>query len=277
MAIITISRGSMSGGEALASCLSSMLGYPMVGRDVLVAAAEKLGISEETLTQKIMRGPGLWERMTSNRRFYLVAVQAALAEHIQGGNLVYHGHAGHLLLRNIPTVLRVRLIAPLEMRVRAVMERQQLNRDAAVEYIRHVDEDRIRWTKFIYGVDWSDPSLYDMVINVEKLSVQAACASVTATVGQPEFESTEAVKKLLADFKLASQVKLALAQNMLTRDIEFEVTATEGAVEVSGELPRAGMLTHVSERDEGEVRRAAMSIEGVKTVFLNLHKFDAYH
>jgi cytidylate kinase len=277
MAIITISRGSMSGGEALATCLSESLHYPMVGRDVLVAAAEKLGITEEALTQKIMRGPGLWERLTSSRRFYLVAVQAALADHIQTGNLVYHGHAGHLLLRGIPTVLRVRLIAPLEMRVRAVMERQQLNRDAAVEYIHHIDEDRIRWTKFIYGVDWSDPTLYDAVINLERLSVQSACASIAACVAQPDFATTDAVRKTLADYKLACQVKLALSRNMLTRDVDFVVTANEGTVEITGELPRAGMLTHVSERDEGEVRRTALEVDGVKSVFLNLQKFDAYH
>jgi cytidylate kinase len=277
MAIITISRGSMSGGEAVANCLGATLGYPIVGRDVLVGAAEKLGISEETLAQKITRGPGFWERMTSNRRFYVVAVQAALAEHTVGANLVYHGHAGHLLLRRIPNVLRVRLIAPLEMRVRAVMDKQHLNRDAATDYIRHVDEDRIRWTKFIYGVDWSDPVLYDVVVNLEKMSVQAACAMISSVIAQPEFATTEATKKALADFLLACRVKVALATNNLTRDIEFEVATDAGSVEITGELPRAGMLTHVSERDEGEVMRTAKSVEGVKAVFLNLQKFDAYH
>jgi cytidylate kinase len=277
MAIITISRGSMSGGEALASCLGSTLGYPMVGREVIVAAAEKLGVSEETLTQKIARGPGIWERMTSNRRFYVTAVQSALAEHAVSGNLVYHGHAGHLLLRNIPNVLRVRLIAPLEMRVRAVMEKQHMNREAAVDYIHHIDEDRIRWTKFIYGVDWRDPTLYDIVFNLEKMSPQAACTMIATTVTQPEFAITDATKKVLVDFLLACRVKLALATNVLTKDVEFGVVADNGAVEIMGELPRAGMLTHVSERDEAEVLHTVQAVEGVKTVFLNLRKFDAYH
>jgi cytidylate kinase len=277
MAIVTISRGSMSGGEALASCLGKMLSYPTVGREVLVAAAEKMGISEEQLTQKMMRGPGLWERMTSNRRQYVVAVQAALAEHIVSGDLVYHGHAGHLLLQKIPTVLRVRLIAPLEMRVRAVMEKQQLNRDAAVDYIQNIDEDRVRWTKFIYGADWRDPALYDLVINLERMSVCAACAMIVEVLKQPEFATTDALKTLLVDFRLACRVKLALSSNIQTRDAEFEVTAADGAIEISGELPRAGMLTRVSERDEGEIRRTAEAVEGVKAVFLNLRKFDAYH
>jgi cytidylate kinase len=272
MAIITISRGSMSGGEALAKCLSTALSYPILGRDVLVAAAKKLDISEEILTQKIVRGPGVWESLTSNRRLYVVAVQAALAEHLDKGNLVYHGHAGHLLLKGLPTVLRVRLIAPLEMRVRSVMERQRLNREAAVEYITRVDHERIRWTQFIYGVDWSDPSLYDLVINLEHMSMQTACATIAAVVGQPEFALTETARKAIGDFQLTCRVKLALATNALTRELDLELKADNGTIEISAEVPKVGLLTHTSSRDEREILRVVQGVEGVKQVYLDLHK-----
>jgi cytidylate kinase len=272
MAIITISRGSMSGGEALAKCLSSALGYPILGRDVLVAAAKKLDVSEEILTQKIVRGPSVWESLTSNRRLYVVAVQAALAEHLDKGKLVYHGHAGHLLLKGLPTVLRVRLIAPLEMRVRSVMERQHLNREAAVEYITRVDHERIRWTQFIYGVDWSDPSLYDLVINLENMSMQTACATIAAVVGQPEFALTDTARKAIADFQLAGRVKLALATNALTRELELDLKADDGRIDISAEVPKVGLLTHTSSRDEREILRVVQGVEGVKQVYLDLHK-----
>ena len=276
MAIITISRGSMSGGEALAQCLSTTLDYPIVARDVLVDAAKKLDVSEETLTQKIVRGPGVWESLTSNRRLYVVAVQAALAEHLNMGNLVYHGHAGHLLLKGIPTVLRVRLIAPLEMRVRSVMERQHLNREAAVKYIETVDHERIRWTQFIYGVDWSDPSIYDLVINLENMSIQTACATIAAVVGQPEFALTDAAKKAIADFQLACRVKIALATNALTRELDLRLKAKNGTIEISAEVPNVGLLTHTSSRDEREILRVVQGVEGVKQVYLDLHKTSPY-
>jgi cytidylate kinase len=272
MAIITISRGSMSGGEALAKCLSTALSYPILGRDVLVAAAKKLDISEEILTQKIVRGPGVWESLTSNRRLYVVAVQAALAEHLDKGNLVYHGHAGHLLLKGLPTVLRVRLIAPLEMRVRSVMEQQRLNREAAVEYITRVDHERIRWTQFIYGVDWSDPSLYDLVINLENMSMQTACATIVAVVGQPDFALTDTARKAIADFQLTCRVKLALATNALTRELDLDLKADDGTIEISAEVPKVGLLTHTSSRDEREILRVVQGVEGVRQVYLDLHK-----
>ncbi len=277
MAIITISRGSMSGGETLAQCLAAELGYPCIGRDILVEAAAKLGVSEETLTKKFEKSPGLWARLTSDRRLYVIAVQAALAEHARTGDLVYHGHAGHLLLKGIPNVLRVRLIAPLEMRVRAVMERQHLGHDAAVEYIRAVDEDRIRWTKFLYGVDWRDPSLYDLIINLENMSIRTACAVVGHAVVQAEYAMSDAVRRKLQDFHLACQVKVALARNPQTRGVEFEVQADDGVVDVFGEMPAAGMLARTSHRGEKEIHQTVSAVEGVKTVRVHIKEFDAYH
>jgi len=48
---------------------------------------------------------------------YLALVQAALAEEVRSGEVVYHGHVGHLLLQGGGPVLRVRVIAPLESRI----------------------------------------------------------------------------------------------------------------------------------------------------------------
>ena len=70
----------MSGGKALAECIAKELGSPCVGREILVTAAEKLGVPEQVLARKMERGPGLWDQLTLERRIYLVAVQAALAE-----------------------------------------------------------------------------------------------------------------------------------------------------------------------------------------------------
>lgn len=267
----------MSGGEAVASCLGKKLGYALLGRDIIVGAAEKLGVTEEALAQKISRGPGLWERMTSNRRIYVVGVQTALAERVAAGDIIYHGHAGHMLLRGVPNVLRVRLIAPLEMRIQAVMDKQHMNRDAAEDYIHDVDEERVRWTKFIYGVDWRDPALYDVVVNLEVMSVETTCDMLGSVVRQAEFTATEATKQAIDDFLLACHVRLALVNNSLTRDIEFQVVAKAGVVEIKGEMPKAGMLTHTSQRDIGEIQKTVRAVPNVKAVHLDVTAFDAYH
>ena len=277
MPIITISRGSMSGGKTLAECLSNAFGSPCVGREILVDAAEKLGVPEQVLAKKMEKGPGLWDQLTLERRMYVVAVQSALAEYVAKGDLIYHGLAGHMLLRSVPAVLRLRLIAPLEVRIRTVMEREGLGKEAAERYIHEVDENRVRWTRFMYGVDLRDPQLYDLVINLENMSISTACALVAETAKSSEFAVTDRVRVQLADFSLACRVKTALATNPASRGLDLDVAADEGVVTVTGEVPQPVMLTHASSRWETELTQIAMSVEGVRRVHLDIRPFSAYH
>ncbi len=91
MPLIIISRGSMSGGQALAECLAGALGSPCVGREIVVEAAARLGVPQQLLSEKLEKGPSFWQRLTMERRLYVAAVQAALAEHAARGDLIYHG------------------------------------------------------------------------------------------------------------------------------------------------------------------------------------------
>jgi cytidylate kinase len=201
MAIITISRGTMSGGRAVAECLAERLGYPCVGREVLQAAAATLGATEETVLRKLQTPPGLWERMTRERGAYVAAVQAALAAHCVPGDLVYHGLAGQLLLRDLPGVLRVRLIAPVPMRVQALLAgHTRTNHAAAERYIRSVDRQRRRWVRRMYGVAIDDTSLYELTINLASLSLDTACVMIGALARQPHYAVTAETRATLAAF-----------------------------------------------------------------------------
>lgn len=278
MPIVTISRGSMSGGTALAECLAGHLGAPCVGREeVAEKAGALIGVSPAMVEEKLTQSPGFWERITADRRRYVVALQAVLAEQALSGNLIYHGQAGHLLLRGLPAVLRVRLIAPLEMRVRTLVERHGMRRQAALEYIRQVDEDRVRWTRVVYEADVRDPGLYDVVINLETLSVPSACALVAEAARRPEYAITQEVQTALADFALASRVKLALALNVATRGPAFDVTSKGGAVTVTGVVPEPSILARLDDRVAEEVKRVVQTVPGVREVHLDLKCFDACH
>lgn len=268
MAIVTISRGSMSGGEALAQCLASKLGYPVLGREVLVEAAARLGITEDVLREKIQSSAGLFEKLTTDRYIYLVALQSALADQCVSGDLIYHGNAGHFLLKDLPNVLRVRLIAPMSMRVHAVMARQGLSAEAAQDYIRYVDQERIEWTKFVYGVDWRDPRNYDLIVNLRRVSLDSACAMVSGVVKSPAYATTDDVKKTLKDFALACRVKVALVAKPICQRCRFDVKVDDGKVEIAWQRAISGMTTKPPEVTEEELRQVAMTVEGVKEITL---------
>ncbi|MBM4029747.1 MAG: cytidylate kinase-like family protein, partial [Planctomycetes bacterium] len=140
MAIITISRGSFAGGKALATRLSERLSYASLSREqVLHEAAESFGIAEPELVDSLNKSPRYWVQNPGKRLAYVKCVTAVLLRHAGQGSLVYHGHVGHLLLSELPQVVRVRVVADIEYRVQAAMQYANLSHDQALARIRRVD------------------------------------------------------------------------------------------------------------------------------------------
>jgi len=260
MAIITISRGTFSGGKRLAACLGATLGYRVLSREVLVAAAERYGVHEEVLTKGIEHPPSFWERFSLDRQKYLAAITAALCQEALADNVVYHGHAGHLLLAGIAHVVRVRVIAPMAMRLPEAMAAHGLEAKAAEGYIRARDEERVAWTRFLYNVDWHDPSLYDLIINLEKIPLDSACLTIAAVADRPEFRATPSSRQALADLFLLNPVRASLFLNpeVGAAAAMVEVGTRDGVVTLAGVLP--------SERQRVAVLGAVRALPEVREV-----------
>jgi cytidylate kinase len=234
--VITISRGSFSGGKMLAECLARRLGYRCIDRDVIVERAAASGVSQEALRDALEKPPGFLDRFNHNKYVYLALIQAALTEEVRTGQAIYHGLAGHLLLRAGPHILRTRIIAPLEFRVRMAQARLKLARDEAVSYIQKMDQQRRKWTQFLYGVDWGDPALYDIVLNLDHIAIEEACHIIAAMAHERCFEFTPDCQALMNDLALASRIRANLALNGPTSNLEVEVVARGGAVSIKGRL-----------------------------------------
>ncbi len=193
----------------MAECLAERLGYPCVAHEVLRGAARKLGLAEDVVRDKFETPPGLWSRLSRDREIYLLAVKTALADKCRDGCLVYHGPAGQFFLAGLPGVLAVRLIAPLQQRVRALTgPHHRLARKAALEFIENVDEERRRWARLMFNADVEDPGLYDLTVNQRFLSVETACVAIAEAAGQPELQVTEDVLSDLASFATACHEQL---------------------------------------------------------------------
>lgn len=235
MTVVTIARGSYSGGTALAECVAKRLGYECVSREEnLEAAAALYGGPVERLASE--KAPHLWERLegkTDNFPYHIY-VRAALAQRAQGGNLVYHGYLGHLLLPDFPNVLRVRVVADLEYRLNAVMGEHKLDRDGALTYIENVDQERREWVGSLFGVDWDDLTRYDVVVNISLLGIDAACDAVARLAKHKRFAQTAASKKSMKDLALASLVSAGLVRDPATASAELKVAADSGVVIVRG-------------------------------------------
>jgi cytidylate kinase len=234
MAIITISRGKFSGGRTLAECLCRELGYRSIDRDLLVRKAATRRVSAFDLRAALEFPPAFPGRFNHTRYILLALVQAALTEEVRSGCAVYHGLAGHLLLKGAPGLLRLRIIAPLDCRIRFAQERLHLSRGEVAARIEAIDRDRRQWTQFLYGLDWGDPSLYDLLINLERARVEQACHAVAAMIECDDFRPSPEHQAAMDDLALASKVRAVLAQDPCTLDLEFKVESHGGSIHVRG-------------------------------------------
>jgi cytidylate kinase len=85
------------------------------------------------------------------------------------GRVVLVGRGGMCVTRHLPGGLHIRLVAPLEVRVRRMMEMTEGDEDKARVEIRQQERSRARLIQDIYGRDIADPLLYDMVFNTSTL------------------------------------------------------------------------------------------------------------
>jgi cytidylate kinase len=259
MSIITISRGTASGGQALAERVAAKLGWPCLSNEVIVEAARRYNVPEPELVKTFEKAPTFWEKLTASRRAYLTFVQAAMCEYAEQGNLVYHGHAGHALLPGIRHVLKVRLVAPLEYRIGAVMARNtRMDRKAAMRYITQVDEERTSRMRYLFDVDWRDPHHYDLVLSLDKLTVDTACDLVLQAVQWEPFQPTEASRLALHNLALSSRIKAALEAHPQLGPYGIGVDVDGGVVTLSGTVPTDDAIQ--------QVVRLAEHTTGVKQV-----------
>ena len=261
MSVITISRGSFSGGKTLAECLARRLGYRCVDRDIIAERAAAYGVSQDDIREALEKPPGFLDRFRHKRYLYLTLAQAALAEEVRSGKAIYHGLAGHLLLKGGHPILRTRIVAPMEFRIQMLQERLKYSRNDAIAYIEKADQDRQKWTQYLFGVDWGDPTLYDIVINLEYIDLEEACRIISSIVMERQFEFSPECQQKMDDLALASRIRADLAINPSTSDLEVEVVAQYGAIAVHG---NAATLSQIS-----EVKRVAMATPGVTSLDLD--------
>ena len=240
MAIITLSPQMGSGGPEIGMALAQRLGYRYVDQELIADAVRRYGLAEEKASHLDESKPTLFERFDVETRHYITVLQTTLLEFAEQDNHVLMGRGGQWLLRGIPQVLRLRVIAPFEMRVKqwikrtAEMTGDTPNQRAAVEFVRRDDTERAGRMRYLYEVDLDDPALYDVVVNTEKLKYDAAVDMIERVVCRPEMTTTDDGRKLLASRVLVSRVQVALATNPETRRYRITVEARDGIVVLEG-------------------------------------------
>jgi len=210
MAIITVSRGCFSHGKEIAEGVAATLGYECISQEILLEASQFFHVPETKLFESLHDAPGYLERITHVKQRFIDGFRATLLENVVRDNVVYHGFAGQILLGGIAHVLKVRVIADMEERIRLLQSRQRVVREEALGIIEREDRERSEWYRSLYRIDVHDPSLYDIVLHIDRLTIEDACDIVCQAVVGKSFRTTARSQSALADLAVESRVKVVL-------------------------------------------------------------------
>jgi cytidylate kinase len=173
--VLTLSRELGAGEQGFPPTLGQRLGMQVYDRELLEQEAVRLGVPEAELEKIDERGAGIFQRFRPGSIYqrYFEALGQLMHELAERGDAILVGRGGSRILRDDPRAFHVRLVAPLPVRVRRVMEYRWVQEGVAKKLIADSDSRRSNFCESYLGVDWSSPLEYDLTVNSGRLGPAA--------------------------------------------------------------------------------------------------------
>lgn len=210
MPVISISRGSYHRGREVAHLVAELLRYECVSRDSLLENSEMFDIPEIKLMPNVRHAAQVLERFSFGRERYINYMSSSILRFLKKDNHVYHGLAGQFFVNGVDHVIKVRIIANMDDRVAEEAERKDISKDQARLNLQQEDEEHRKWAMLLYAIDISEPSSYDMVLNISTMGVAEAASIIVEAAGFSCYQATEKSTRVIRDLALESEVKAAL-------------------------------------------------------------------
>jgi cytidylate kinase len=234
MPVIFISRGTMSGVHLLVNYLHSQTGIRCISREDLEKDVNEHGEIAVRVLEKLAKAPLAYDQFSDLRWPYMVLMRKALLEEIRHDNMVYHGYSSHLLLPAFRHFVRVRIEAPLEMRVSMTMQRLSCDEEKAREYITIADDHRVKWARFMYAHDIRNTMLYDLILNLDRVNLKAACGILQCIMSEEDFQVTPESQAEIERLYLATKIEELLVTDSRTATLEIRAEVRNDGIRLIG-------------------------------------------
>ena len=188
--VITLSREPGSGGKLVAKAVADRLGLDLFHQELINAMADNADTTTRVIRTLDERGLSMIEDWVSaaisERHLWPDEVSRVLMRVI--GTIGRHGKA-IIVGRGANFVLppenrfRVRIIAPLELRVSRVAETYSVSKKEAKRHVLRTESDRRAFVRKYFHSDIGDPANYDVIFNTGTLSVESAAAAICCALG----------------------------------------------------------------------------------------------
>ncbi len=202
MSVVTIQGQLGSGAPEVGKQVADRVHADYVDREIIAEVAARLHRQEREVIAKEMPPTSLLGRIAEalERSFvygdgmagaympigqiplddtrYLEALESVVRELARSQSLVIFGRGSQFILKDYPGVFHVLVAAPLEVRVKRVMRDGQLDQETAKAEIARHDNSLRKFIKRYFQAELEDPVYYNLVINTERFSFQAAASIV---------------------------------------------------------------------------------------------------
>lgn len=247
MSVVVISSVDEQTRRELAENLARKLGCECIGREQMIEKATEAGIPLGKLEMAVLKRSAPWERLARDKVRYLAFITAAVCERAINGNVVYHGRTAHLFFQGIPHVFKVCIVPDPEQRLHHAMGRLGLDWEKGQEYIRGLDDDLENWARFLHGVTLTSPQHFDVVFNLQNMSIQSASAFLCAMLQSPEFQPTPASLGAMKNLWLAAQARDRLMRDERTGWADLNLTAQDGRITITYMPSQSGVARAIPE------------------------------
>ncbi|NWG04612.1 MAG: cytidylate kinase family protein [Syntrophaceae bacterium] len=262
MYFITFSRKIGTNGTEIAKQVANQLGYQFYDTEAIENAAREMGFLKnfKAIDEK---APSLFQRLFSHKpAIELDRLNSIVYELAKRGSAVFLGRGSHILLKAFNCALHIRVTASIEKRIENLIERG-FSREGALKAIERSDHERSTFIKFAFGVDWENPELYDVILNMDKLSVQLAVSTVIQVARSDEIKacSIDAIKSLEM-MSLNTRLEASLIEAGLTYGPAG--TYIEVKVEEPGKVTLTGMVDNDATKKRAQ--EITQKVKGVSSV-----------
>ena len=212
MAIVTITRQAGSGGEDIGKGSAERLGYVYVGKERTFQELEKHGERWLDWGRNLDEHcPTLWEHYDPSFSGFVSLIEENILNYAVKDKAVIMGRGAHWLLRDIPHVLRILIIAPLEVRINRIIDHEHVNGETATRLVEFSDHERSCYIHAVYRRNWVDPGDYDVMFDTGRLSYEEVIEMVLDEIPERDKQATHEAKERLQRLALAAKVKAEIA------------------------------------------------------------------
>jgi two-component system, OmpR family, response regulator CpxR len=266
MSVISFFSGVCCRESSVVAAVHETTGLPIVRDAELVATAAKLaGLSPDKIEKAFSAKTSVFNKFTHEKQRAAAWLRLALATYLADETrCLVAGFCALLPPRDLAHVLRVCLIGDAAFRRGVAAEEEGLSEREANRTLERADEDRAQWTELVTGVrdPWA-PALHDMVVPMDKTSVEAACDLVIKHLVDPAVQVTDASRAVARDFLLAARVETVV----VGKGHDVAVTAKNGLVTLT--INKKVLLL---DRLENELRAIVTKVDGVADVVTKVGK-----